>query len=372
LRRNVISLGLVWLTAFNLRVILFAIPPSLPAIRSDLGLSYSATGTITSLAILVLGAASIPGALLATRFGARRLVAICIAGLGVFTISLTLPPAVFWVFAGSALLTLSIALAQPPLAVLIRRWFPDGIARASSLYGNGLLMGNVVGASLSPYMSRALGWRGMFLVWAVVALIGVVLWVRFTPRDQAAAPPSNLRAVVRDPRVWQVAALLPFLINDRGPAYVATTFLFLNFIPIVPLFALSFVRWQYALSTTFYVVAGGLAAVGSLGLLLGLTDLIRPLAFMVGLGTAAAFVASIALPPLIARNESEASTYSAVMYTVGYLLAFTGPISAGMLVDATGTITVAFWPPLVGGILMAVVGSLAPRLLIRSQAAATR
>ena len=386
MRRDVISLGLVWLTAFNLRVILFAIPPSLPAIHSDLGLSYSATGTITSLAILVLGAASIPGALLATRYGARRLVAICVAGLGVFTVSLTLPPAVFWVFAGSALLTLSIALAQPPLAVLIRRWFPDGIARASSLYGNGLLMGNVVGASLSPYMSRALGWRGMFLVWAGVALVGVVLWVRFTPRDQAAAPPANLRAIARDPRVWLVAALftfqnlvyytvatwLPFLINDRGPADVATTFLFLNFIPIVPLFALSFVRWQYALSTTFYVVAGGLAAVGSLGLLLGLTDLIRPLAFMVGLGTAAAFVASIALPPLIARDESEASTYSAVMYTVGYLLAFTGPISAGILVDATGTITMAFWPPLIGGILMPVVGSLAPRLLTRSQAAAAR
>ncbi len=386
MRRNVISLGLVWLTAFNLRVILFAIPPSLPAIHSDLGLSYSATGTITSLAILVLGAASIPGALLATRYGARRLVAICVAGLGVFTVSLTLPPAVFWVFAGSALLTLSIALAQPPLAVLIRRWFPDGIARASSLYGNGLLMGNVVGASLSPYMSRALGWRGMFLVWAGVALVGVVLWVRFTPRDQAAAPPANLRAIAQDPRVWLVAALftfqnlvyytvatwLPFLINDRGPADVATTFLFLNFIPIVPLFALSFVRWQYALSTTFYVGAGGLAAVGSLGLLLGLTDLIRPLAFMVGLGTAAAFVASIALPPLIARDESEASTYSAVTYTVGYLLAFTGPISAGILVDATGTITMAFWPPLIGGILMAVVGSLAPRLLTRSQAAAAR
>jgi len=226
----------------------------------------------------------------------------------------------------------------------------------------------------------------MFLVWAGVALVGVVLWVRFTPRDQAAAPPANLRAIARDPRVWLVAALftfqnlvyytvatwLPFLINDRGPADVATTFLFLNFIPIVPLFALSFVRWQYALSTTFYVVAGGLAAVGSLGLLLGLTDLIRPLAFMVGLGTAAAFVASIALPPLIARDESEASTYSAVMYTVGYLLAFTGPISAGILVDATGTITMAFWPPLIGGILMAVVGSLAPRLLTRSQAAAAR
>src|SRR4029077_4661353 len=34
LGRTVTSLGLVWLTAFNLRVILFAIPPTLPEIRS--------------------------------------------------------------------------------------------------------------------------------------------------------------------------------------------------------------------------------------------------------------------------------------------------------------------------------------------------
>src|SRR5207253_2842743 len=93
-------------------------------------------------------------------------------------------------------------------------------------------------------------------------------------------------------------------------------------LPHRPLFALSFVRWPYALSTPFYVVAGTLAVTGSLGLLLGLTDFVQPLVFMVGLGTAAAFVASIALPPLIARDESEASTYSAVMYTAGYLLAF--------------------------------------------------
>ncbi len=344
MRRTVISLGLVWLTAFNLRVILFAIPPSLPAIRSDLGLSFSATGSITSLAVLTMGVASIPGALLATRYGARRLVSLCCAGLVIFTVSITLPPGLFWVFAGSSLLTLSIALAQPPLAVLIRRWFPTAITRASNLYGNGLLMGNVLGASLSP------------------------------------------GAVLRDPRVWQVAALftfqnlvyytvatwVPFLLIGRSAGYVATTFLFLNFFPIVPLFALSFVRWPYALSTPFYVVAGTLAATGSLGLLLGLTDFVQPLVFMVGLGTAAAFVASIALPPLIARDESEASTYSAVMYTAGYLLAFVGPLSAGMLVDATGSVALAFWPPVVGAVLMAVVGSLAPRLLSRSRMAVAR
>src|SRR2546427_5419534 len=191
MRRTVISLGLVWLTAFNLRVILFAIPPSLPAIRSDLGLSFSATGSITSLAVLTLGVASIPGALLATRYGARRLVSLCAAGLVIFTVTITLPPGAFWVFTGSALVTLSIALAQPPLAVLIRRWFPTAITRASNLYGNGLLMGNVLGASLSPYISRAIGWRAMVIVWAAVAAGGgLVVESVFAPRpDRCSAGP---------------------------------------------------------------------------------------------------------------------------------------------------------------------------------------
>lgn len=380
-RRNIATLGLIGLTAFNLRVILFTIPPSLPAMRADLGLSYVATGSITSVAVLALGVASIPGALLATRYGARRLVALCAAGLAVCAVAITLPPGVFWVFAGSALLTLSIAIAQPPLAVLIRRWFPTGITRASNVFGNGLLMGNVLGSSLSPFITHLIGWRATFLVWAAVAGAGALLWVRLTPRDRSAAPPVDLVKVLRDPRVWQVAALftfqnvvfytvatwLPFLLSGHSAADIATTFLFLNFFPILPIFALSFVRWQYALSTGFYFVSGALAVAGSLGLLLGLTDFVRPLVFMLGLGCAAAFIASLALPPLLAADESEASTYSAIMFTAGYLLAFAGPLTAGVLVDVTGRIPPAFWPGLAGSILMAVFGLLVPRMLSRSR-----
>ncbi len=251
----------------------------------------------------------------------------------------------------------------------------------SSLYANGLLMGNVLGASLSPFISQVIGWRAMFLVWAAVAGAGALLWVRFTPRDRAAAPPVDLGRVLRDPRAWQVAALFtfqnlvyytvatwtPFLLAGHTASDIATTFLFLTLFPIIPFFALTFVRWQFALSTWFYVGAGAVAAIGSLGLLLGLTDFVRPLVFMVGLGTAAAFVASIALPPLIASDESEASIYSALMYTAGYLLGFVGPLSSGMLVDATGRIPPAFWPPVTGAVLMAVAGALAPRLLAKSR-----
>ena len=71
---------------------------------------------------------------------------------------------------------------------------------------------------------------------------------------------------------YTVATWLPFVVRDRGTAYLATTLLFLNLFPILLLLALALFRWQYALSTAFYVTAGLLAAAGSLGLVLGLTQ----------------------------------------------------------------------------------------------------
>jgi CP family cyanate transporter-like MFS transporter len=359
---------------------MFAIPPALPAIRTSLGLSYSAVGSITSLMVIAVGVASIPAALLAGRFGARRLVALSGVGLLLTTLTLTLPPAVFWVFFGSAALAVAISVAQPPLAVLIRRWFPANITRASNLYGNGLIIGNVAGAALSPYLVALLGWRNMFFVWAGVVLPGVALWAWLAPRDRVAAPGMPLRSIARDPRVWQLAGLftfqnlayytvatwLPFLLRGSGPGYLALCLLFLNCIPIVPLLALSALRWQYALSTPYYALAGLATGLGALGMLFGLTGIAWLLAFMVGLGAAAAFIGALALPALVANNEAEAAGFSALMFAVGYLLAFAGPLSAGLLVDATKVVAMAFWPAVAGGLLMAAMGVLVPRLLART------
>ncbi len=370
--------------AFNLRSVIFGVPPVLPAIRSDLGLSFTVTGSITSIILLTLAAGSVPGALLAGRFPARRVVGIASAGLALFALSRVLPPGWFWVFAGTILLTAAVAFAQPAMAVLIRRWFPDGITRASNLYSNGLLLGNVGGASLTPLLAPLIGWRGTFLVWGLCALGGAVLWARLTPAEATAPPSVSLAAALRDPRAWQVTALfvfqnlayftvatwIPFLVKNEGALYASLVFLCLNCFPMLPLLLLPLVRWNYPLSTGFYVLAGLLTTVGAAGMLFGLASLAWALAFMVGLGCGGAFVAAMTLPPLLAANEGEAAGLSAVVFAFGYLFSFAGPVVAGLLVDRSGGgVGPAFWPAVVSGILMTVIGSLAPRLLRRGQVA---
>ena len=149
--------------------------------------------------------------------------------------------------------------------------------------------------------------------------------------------------------------------------YTSLVFLCLNCFPILPLLALPLLRWNYPFSTTFYVVAGLLTTAGAAGMLLGLAGLAWALALMVGLGCGGAFVAAMTLPPLLAANEGEAAGLSAVVFTFGYLFSFAGPLLAGLLVDRSGGIGAAFLPAVVSGVLMTVIGALAPRLLRRGR-----
>jgi CP family cyanate transporter-like MFS transporter len=378
-----VVLAMLWLTANNLRLAIFGVQPVLPDIRHELGLSFTETGALTSAAIAMLGLGSIPGTVIGRWLGARRLVTLMGFGIGASSLVRLLPPQAFWIFLGTILLALSASLVQPAIAVLIRRWFSGRLDRASSIYSNGLLMGGTIGASATPLLARAVGWRGSFVVWAALAISVALLWAVLTPKADAPVPRVGLGDAFRNPRAWQVTALftfqnlayfgvaawLPFLLARRDPAYVSWVFTCLNFLPIVPLLALPALRWVYALSPVFYLAMGLLTIAGATGLALGQRDLAWVLAFMIGLGCAGAFVGSMALPPLVARSEMDAAAISAIVFTFGYLLSFASPLGAGMLVDATHEVTTAFLPSVGGGILMAVLGLLVPRMVVRSSPA---
>src|SRR5437773_12163301 len=73
---------LLILVGFNLRSVILAVPPILPLIQHDLKLSYTETGLVTALPVLVLAGAAWPSGLLAERIGARTCVSIGLALLG--------------------------------------------------------------------------------------------------------------------------------------------------------------------------------------------------------------------------------------------------------------------------------------------------
>ena len=75
---------MLWLAGLGLRITLLAVPPVLPLIHRDLGLSESAVAVLANLPVLMLAGSSIFGSLLVARQGAR--VAL-IAGLVLISVS---------------------------------------------------------------------------------------------------------------------------------------------------------------------------------------------------------------------------------------------------------------------------------------------
>jgi len=65
--RIVIVCILITLVGFNLRSVILAVPPVLPLIKRDLALSYSETGLLTALPVLVLAVGALPAGFLIER-----------------------------------------------------------------------------------------------------------------------------------------------------------------------------------------------------------------------------------------------------------------------------------------------------------------
>jgi MFS transporter, CP family, cyanate transporter len=369
------TLALVWLTAFDFRVVFLGTPPVLPAVRSDLHLSLAAAGSVSSLVVACLGAGAIPGALLVGRFGPRAVVTAATVGLGAAALARLLPPQAVWLFAGTALLTLSVAAAQPGLTLLLRLWFPDRVQRAATIMTLGLFAGGLAGFALTPLLAALLGWRGSFALWGLCAVAGAALWARFAPPARSERFPTRLAGLAREQAVWLAALLfasqnlafynagtwIPFELHRFGTGTVALVLFLANAVNI-PI-ALGLARWRRPFATWpgYYLLASALTLVGSVGLLLGLDRLAWALAIAIGAGTGLTFLGALSVPPLVAR-ESDVAGFSALVLGAGYLAGFAGPAAGGVAADRAGTLSAAFLPSVAGGLLMAVAGLALTRL----------
>lgn len=369
--------ALIALIAFQLRTVIVGVPPVLPELRSDLHLSFSATGALTAIPVLGLGAAAIPGAILVNRFGARRVVGAATLGLGIAALLRLTPPLPYSLYFWTAVLSLSVAIAQPGITVLVRTWFPSNLQQVSTIYALALGAGGLAGATLSIYLLAFGGWRGTFVIWALLVVAAAAAWMWLAPgRGTPHEPePHGLGRLIREPQVWHVAALfgcqslvfyggitwIPFLLRGYGHNYLALVLFLFQVVGIPFTAVLATIRRPWASSRLWYVTAGLLMTVGSFGFLLGSTGLAWLWAPFVGVGGAMMFAGALALPTLLARTRAEVAGYTALTLNVGYGISFFGPLLGGVLLDHTHVITAPFWVITASAAVATILGATLPR-----------
>src|SRR5438876_4093984 len=189
--RKIVVCILLTLVGFNLRSVILAVPPVLPLIQHDLKLSYTETGLLTAVPVLVLAVGAWPSGLLAERIGERMCVSIGLALLGSGALLRILWPSVYSLLLFTLLLSLGIALAQTAVPVLVRRCFPAHIGLVAALFSDGLIIGEAVAAGVTvPIMVRFLGndaWVKSFVLWGVPIIVLLAFWLWLAPPASASA-----------------------------------------------------------------------------------------------------------------------------------------------------------------------------------------
>ncbi len=350
---------------------MLAVPPVLPAIHHDLGLDEKSIGALTSLPVLMLAAAAVPGSLLVARAGPRRaliagllLVAAAGAARGV-------GPSAALLFGLTFLMGVGVAVSQPAFPSVVKDWFPARVGLATAVYANGLLVGEILPTALTQPLVLPLvrgSWEWSLAAWSLPVMVTAALIAWLVPHlsPDPDAPRARWWPDWRNPLTWRYGlifacisalywgtnAFIPdFLHQSRRPELVAPTLAALNAAQLPP--SIVAVIWPRRLvGRRWPFLLGG---AGMMAGLLGLVAMpgIWPVFWAAELGVVSGlvFVCVLALPPLLAA-PADVARLSAAMFTLTYACAFLGPLAGGAAWDATGAPFTAFAPGFLGGLLM--------------------
>jgi CP family cyanate transporter-like MFS transporter len=369
------------LVGVNLRTVILGVPPTLPALHHALSLSYSAAGLLTSLPVLLMAVGAIPGAYLVSRVGARRAVAVGLALVAIGAVLRGAFPNAVMLFAFTVVFALGIAVAQPAMPSLAQAWFPKRIGRAIAIYSNGLLVGEVIAASITlPFLLVPFGWQFALAVWAAPAAIVLALWLIVTPASEAAVatagawlPDWRSGRMLRVGLLMGGASLVYFGMNSWIPdtldarhahALIPLTLGALNAMQLPVSFWLT-LRGDTMLGRRWpYVLAGVGSLVGVLGYALAPAGSAPFWAGIAGAGSSLAFILNLGLPALF--SPSEVARTSGFMFTIGYGAAFFGPALGGFAWDWSGHFRFALLPMLIGSLAMLAFGATLPGMRINA------
>ncbi len=345
------------LIAGNLRPVFGSLSVVLPEIMRDTGLSAAGASLLTTLPIVCLGLFSAPTPWLSRRFGAERVLLLALLLIGAGTL-LRATGSLPWLFASSVLAGAGIAMGNVLLPSLVKRHFSQHAALMTGLY----ILAICIGATIATASTVPLAityfdgsWAHALAIWAVPALLVLLLWLpqALRMRAEAVDPAAQGGSLWRDTLAWQVTAFMGLqsslayivigwlapILRERGldsamAGYVValTTLAQLVTSLLVPSVAAR-CRDQRALA----VGLTALSFTSLMGLLFAPLSTVWLWAVVLGCGQGGLFALALSLIVLRSGNAQITAQLSAMAQGWGYLLAACGPLLTGLLRQWTGS-----------------------------------
>lgn len=355
-------------------------PPALPTLRAELGLSLVAAGWVVSLFNVVGGLLGLLAGAIGDRFGTRRVVLGGLVALACGSLAGTLASGPVLLLGGRFLEGLGfIAVAVTAPGIILGAARSGDLRLALGAWSTYMPAGSALAMLLAPLLLAGLGWRGVWVAAALLALAWALLvWLR-VPADppahhrvDSASLLRNAKLTVARPGPWLLAAafgcytvqwvslmvwLPTFLAEQRGLGIgLASALTALVVACNVPgnlfggwLLHRHLARWKLMLLS-------GVGMGACMALIFGtaLPDLLRYLACLLFSGFGGMLPAAVLSgAPVVAPARAQIATTNGLLIQGSNVGQMIGPPAAAWLVTLTGRWDSVFW--LLEGAALAVL-----------------
>ncbi len=351
----------ILLLSINLRAPFTSLAPLISQIMESLQISAVSMGVITSTPLIMFALASPFCPRLGSKLGLEKSVcfALMLIALGVIIRSFG---HFHWLFIGTVLIGLGIAIGNVLAPAIIKDSFPGRIATITALYGISMGVGSTLSASsMVPVTSMisdlSVGWRVALAGNLIFPLLALFFWLPRLAESKTRSTTTNkdyypLSKLMRQSLAWcftfalglnsftfyTFAGWLPKILAALGYSELDAGYVygFLQFSTIVPGLLLIPIMRRTKNIAPLFVGAALLNGVGVTGLMLAPQWAIFWVGVF-GLGNCSTFILALSILGQISATSTQAATLSGMAQSVGYALAAVGPAIVGMVYTQTQT-----------------------------------
>lgn len=361
-RNTVFMIFAIFAISINMRPAITSIGPMLETIREQLSLSNAKVSLLTAVPVICMGIFAMLAPVLNRRFGLKRTMTVMIILIGIMTAVRGFLPG-YPVLIGTAFIVgIAIAVMGPLLSTMIKQYFPDRAASIIGIYSFGMGVGSAASAGLTVVFFDTTGsYLFALSIWSILALIGLAAWFlamtsRVGVRQLDAGVVKAERKKVRSPWKSRKAWLFLLFFGLQSSAFfsiitwlapiatsagmtllqagtllsvMTTVQIFLNI--LLPQLMQRFPARKFWLLLMLFA--------GMTSIILfwtGIHSLMWIGAVIMGIPLGGLFPVALLLPLDETETAEEASAWTAMMQTGGFIMGGLLPLLIALVFDRTG------------------------------------
>lgn len=368
-----------------MRPAISAVGPLIDRMSADTGIPLALLGALSTIVLITWTVVSPFAHGIGRRLGLGGAVLAALGLLAVGLVVRSLPGSSVWLWVGTGLIGVALAIANVLMPAVIKRDFPLRVPLMMGVYSALLGGAGAVASGLAVPLAElsggdvGAGWRMSLLLTGGAVLPFALLAWWLASRRSARAPAPAGRAphtgIWRDPVAWLVAGymgvqstsfyvLVTWLASvsistGRSAAIAGVDVMVYQLFSLVGALAVSLVMRGRGERLTPALLPA-LGAAGVIGLMIW-PDAIGVWVVPLGLFSGASLGVSLTLMAQRARDHTASSALSGMSQSVGYAIAAIGPVLFGAVHAATGSWTVPLTILLVAMAAQAAIGVFAAR-----------